>query len=103
MPLVAIQRLLREHISGNSLFIGTPFSWCVFLGKIKERSSMMGEILNEPLIKIGEAKEQLHLLLVKQNRPFGNSSYFDGIHMDITVRYDDSKILYLHTFKLLFL
>jgi hypothetical protein len=90
MPLVAIQRLLREYSSSgkvrtiglyteragvlqkgkdwcqsdllfedseSSLFIETPFPQCVFFGKIKERLSMMGEILNEPSIEIGEAKE----------------------------------------------
>jgi hypothetical protein len=136
MPLVTIQRLLREYSSGgkvgaislyterpgvlwkgkdwcqsdlvfedseSGLFIGTPFPWCVFFGKIKERSSMMGEILNEQSIKIGEAKEQLHLFLVRWNRPFGNSGYLDRIHMDRIVRYDDSEILYLCMFKLAFL
>jgi hypothetical protein len=64
---------------------------------------MVGEILNEPSIEIGEAKEQLHLFLVRWNRPFSNSAYLDGIHTDGIVRYDDSEILYLHTFKLAFL
>jgi hypothetical protein len=43
--------------SESGLFIGTPFPRCVFLGKIKERLSIMGEILNKPSIKIGEAKK----------------------------------------------
>jgi hypothetical protein len=78
--------------SESGLFIGTPFPRCVFLGKIKERLSMMGETLNKPLIEISEAKEQFHLL-VRWNRPFGNSGYFDRIHTDGIVRYDDSEIL----------
>ena len=64
---------------------------------------MMGEVLNKPLVDVSEAQEQLHFLLVRQNRPLGNSGYFDGIHADGIVRDDDSKILYLHTFKLTFL
>jgi hypothetical protein len=64
--------------SESGLFIGAPLPWCVFLGKSKERSSMMGEILNVPLIEIGEPKEQLHPFLVRWNRPFSNSSCYDS-------------------------
>jgi hypothetical protein len=46
--------LFEDNESG--LFIGTPFPQCVFLGKIKARSSMMGEILNELSIEISVSK-----------------------------------------------
>ena len=89
--------------SKGGLFVGTPLPNCVFLGKIKERSGMVGEILNEPLVEVSEPKERLHFLLVGRNGPFGNSSDFDRIHADGVVRYDNSKILYLRAFKLAFL
>src|ERR1700678_2760419 len=54
----------------SSLFIGIPFPNCVFLGKVKERSGVMGEILNEPSIEVSEAKERWHLLLIRRNGPF---------------------------------
>src|ERR1700678_1193046 len=57
----------------GSLFIGIPFPNWLFFGKIKERSGVMGESLNEPSIEVREAKKQLPLLLIRRNGPFGNA------------------------------
>ena len=87
----------------GGLFVGTPFPNCIDFGKIKDRPSMMGEILNKPLVEVSEAQEQLHLILVGWNRSFGNSSYFDRIHVDEIVRDDNPKILYLCVLELAFM
>src|ERR1700679_2585307 len=81
----------------SSLFIGIPFPNCVFLGKVKERSGVMGEILNEPSIEVSEAKERLHLLLIRRNGPFGNAGNFDGISRrwtDISINRESGKTRY---------
>jgi hypothetical protein len=36
----------------SSLFVGFPLSNCIFFGKVKEGPSIMGEILDEPLVSL---------------------------------------------------
>src|SRR5271169_4865409 len=87
----------------SGLFGGIPSPNCIFLGEIKERSGMVGEVLNEPSVEVSETKERLHFLLIRWNGPFRNSGNFDGIPADGVVRYDNSEILYLCVFELAFL
>jgi hypothetical protein len=44
---------LEDNESG--LFVGIPFPNCIFFGKVKEGLSIMGEILDELSVEVGEA------------------------------------------------
>ena len=54
---------------------------------------MFREVFDEPSIEVGEPKEGLHLLLVRQSGPLGDTGDLDWIHRDGVVGDDDSEVL----------
>ena len=45
-----------EDIKGR-LFFGAPFPLCISFSQVKQEAGMMGEILYEPTIEVGESQE----------------------------------------------
>ena len=81
----------------------SPVPRAIFLGEIIEESSEFGKILNEPMVKVGETKEPVEVAEVVRCGPLGDGMDFDGVHRDLTLVDDESKILYLVLGKLAFL
>ncbi|KAG6869907.1 hypothetical protein C0992_001608 [Termitomyces sp. T32_za158] len=50
----------------------------IFSGEVKQRPRVMGEVLDEPPIEVGEPQEGLYLLLVPGLRPLGHAGHLTG-------------------------
>ena len=53
---------------------------------------MVRELGDEPAVDINEAHEGLHLFLVRGRWPICYACDFDGVHLDMIERDDDSEI-----------
>ena len=65
----------------GSLFQLSPFLSDVLLGKVKQGTSMVGELLDEPPVEVDKPNEGLDLFLVPQYRPFHYTGNLNWVHL----------------------
>jgi len=70
--------LFQPGESGLLGFFPAPAG--VVSGQIEERAGVFREVFDEPSIEFGEPEEGLHLLLVRQSGPLGDTGNLDWIH-----------------------
>jgi hypothetical protein len=73
------------------------------LGKVKEGTCMVREVLDEPSIEVGKTQERLDFFPIGGGGPLSNSSNFDRIHLDSVLSNDKPKVLNACFLKLAFL
>ncbi|KAG6896293.1 hypothetical protein C0992_009270 [Termitomyces sp. T32_za158] len=81
-----------EGIKGPLLRVSPGLSY-VPSGKVKQQLCMVGEILDELLIEVGEPQEGLYLLLVLGLWPLDYAGHLRWVHLCHTLRDDQSKVL----------
>ena len=69
-----------------------PSPGFVLPGKVMQGSGALGEVSDEPSVEIGEPNEASNVFEVFGSRPFEYSFYFDGVHRDFAVTYDQTEI-----------
>src|SRR5262249_26970047 len=80
------------------LLEGTPLEHGRRAGSIEQRSSDLGEVLDEPSIEVGETEESLYVRLTVGDGPLSNASGFNGIHRDSVVRDDQAEVFDFRSF-----
>ena len=82
--------------------LGSPAPGKIFLGQVNKGMGYIGVVWNEPLIEVGEAKEELDILHLGGYRPLCDAIEFDGVHGEFT-RFDDhTKIFHFRGGKVAF-
>ena len=64
---------------------------------------MVGEVFDEPLVKVDKPNKGLNLLLVPWYRPFCYTRNLDWIHLHLAFQHNNSEVFYLLLLKLTFL
>ncbi|KAG6896791.1 hypothetical protein C0992_006011 [Termitomyces sp. T32_za158] len=88
-----------EGIKGPLLHV-FPGPSHILSGEVKERPCMMGEVLDEPLVEVGELQEGLYFLLVPGLQPLSNTGHLHWVHLCHTMRDDQPEVLNLGLLKL---
>ncbi|KDQ26546.1 hypothetical protein PLEOSDRAFT_1042866 [Pleurotus ostreatus PC15] len=77
---------------GLSRVVPLPF---LCASEVKERPGDMRVALDEAAVEVDEPKEGLEFSPSPRGRPVRNSGDLHGVHLDLTLGDDDSKILHL--------
>ena len=93
---------LLQFVEGY-LFRLFPFPSNVLLGEVKQGVGMVGEVFDEPAVKVDKSNKRLNLLLVLWCWPFYYTRNLDQIHLHLAFQHNNSEVLYLPPLKLTFL
>ncbi|KAG6875329.1 hypothetical protein C0992_004300 [Termitomyces sp. T32_za158] len=88
-----------EGIKGPLLHVPSGLSH-ILSGEVKQRPCMVGKVLDELLVEVGEPQEGLYLLLVLGLWPLDYASHLHGVHLHHTLRDDQPKVLNAGLLKL---
>ena len=91
------------HFAEGYLFRIFSFPSNIFLGEVEQGMRMVGEVFDEPLVKVDEPNKGLNMLLVPWCWPFCYTRNLDWIHLHLAFQHNNSKVLYLPLLKLAFL
>ena len=79
-----------------------PVSAVVFLSKVKEEAGDDGVIRYEPMVEVGETKEESHFFGLGWGWPSSNAVKLHQVHDELAWFHNHHKIFYFRDVKLTF-